>query len=190
MPMGIVSDDDFLKELNKTVPKVNHTPLMPSSPAEIQEIERGRGKGSVEVPDSLRKVIGETAITEGRPAALELARDFGISPSSVSAYTKGATSTASYDERPNVKTIDGARLRIQRRARAKLMLAINGLTPEVIAQAKARDLAGIARDMATVVKTMEPENHKDPSEKSGPTFIFYSPQTKKEESYDVVFAKD
>lgn len=189
MPMGIVSDEDFHKEKDKVSPPPSG--IRPSVPsATIIDTTRGRGEGNVEVPNSLRQIIGETSISEGRQDAVELARNFGISPSSVSAYTRGATSTSSYDERPNSKVIDGAKLKIQRRARAKLMLALKGLTPEKIEQAKARDLAGIAKDMAAVVRTMEPETNSDSAKQNGPTFIFYSPQQRKEETFDVVFAKE
>jgi hypothetical protein len=67
------------------------------------------------------------------------------------------------------------------------MLALKHITPDKLELAKVRDLAGIARDMSAVIKNIEPEDNgpKDPA-KNGPTFIFYSPQFKKEEHFDVV----
>lgn len=188
MPMGIVSDAEFNSELKRNPSTQNET-TMPSARI-IQSPEKGRGIGNVGTPDSLRRIIGETAITDGPSEATQLGKNFGLSQSSVSAYTKGATSTASYDDRPNKDLITGTKLRIQSKARAKLIKSINALTDEKLETAKARDLAGIAKDMAAVIKVMEPESHNDSAKQNGPTFIFYSPQPRKEETYDVVFTKE
>src|SRR5215510_5460530 len=108
MPMGIVSDDDFDREINhlNRKPVVTPPPVIP----EVVDMPRpGRSNGDVNVPDSLRKIIGETSELEGRDAALELASKFGISPSSVSAYANGSTSTASMDKQPNLEHINSAK---------------------------------------------------------------------------------
>lgn len=186
MPMGIVSDKDFEKEVAHTVPTPIETPVT----TVIQPINRGRGAGNVEVPNSLRNVIGDEAATNGRESATELARRFGISQSSVSAYGTGATSTASYAERPNAGVIKEAKERIAKRARGKLMRALNKITDEKLDAANAKDLAGIAKDMSAVVRTMEPEDVKAPTGNNGPTFVFYAPQMRSEEQYAVVHTKE
>jgi hypothetical protein len=68
-------------------------------------------------------------------------------------------------------------------------MALNSLTQEKIESAKAKDIAGVAKDMSVVIKSMEPEGPKV-NGNSGPTFIFYSPQIKREEVYDVVRVKE
>lgn len=191
MPMGIVSDSDFDSELSRV--DSNQKPREESKPvisAEIVDVTRGRPIGSVEVPNSLRKVIGETNVVNGRQEAVDLARNFGISPSSVSAYSVGATSTASYDEQPNNSHIIEVKEKISKRARNKLMLALKHITDDKLGTTKARDLAGIAKDMSAVVKNMEPEQSKTPTGNGGPTFVFYSPQFHKEEHYETVYAKE
>lgn len=193
MPMGIVSDKDFEKELGNSTPKPIEKPVPTNQPitGEIRDVNRGRGENSVEVPNSLRNLIGEESAINGRHAALQLGESFGISPSSVSAYGVGATSTSSYAERPNAPTINGAKERIAKRARGKLMRALHKITDEKLDAANAKDLAGIAKDMSAVVKSMEPETPKGPSENSnGPTFVFYAPQFRKEEHYDIVHVKE
>lgn len=187
MPMGIVSDEDFKKERDNSSP--DRRPLEKPS-AVVVDTTRGRGVGNVEVPDSLRKIIGETSVTDGPAEATQLAANFGISRSSVSAYANGATSTASYDDTPNKNIIKEAREKISRKARGKLMLALRSLTPEAIAMAKAKDIAGIAKDMSAVIRSMEEKSSHDDSGPKGPTFIFYSPQTRKEETFDVVFTRE
>ena len=185
MGMGIVSDEDFNVERAKLIPKVEvHIP-------DIVELERGRGKGNVEVPNSLRNIIGETSITNGRQEAIQLAKQFGISESSASAYTHGATSTSSYDEKPNANVMSRAKERISKRARGKLMLALSKITDDKFEGAKLRDIAGIARDMSVVVKNMEDTN-KDAGNDGKPAvnFIFYAPQPRDEKTFDVIYAKE
>lgn len=196
MPIGIVSDKDFGKELDNIGPK-RETPKSNNernesneSTAEIKDIERGRTKGAIEVPNSLRRIIGDESETNGRQSALELAKSFGISPSSTSAYANGATSTSSYSERPNSDVIDKAKLRVTNRARKRLMLALNHITEEKLENARVRDIAGVARDMSQVMKNMEPKQENERSESSGPTFVFYSPQIRKEETFDVIHVKE
>ncbi len=189
MAMGIVSDKDFEKE-KESLSQSKSTPL-PTSQSKIVSIERGRGEGNIETPDSLRKLIGQTHVNDGRSEAINLAKNFGISQSAAAAYAQGATSTATYNDRPNEPFINTSRKHVQNRALSKLKRALHHITDDKLENAKVRDLAGIARDMATVVKTMEPESDK--SKEGGepkPQFIIYAPQIKKEESYDVIYAKE
>jgi len=194
MPMGVVSDDDFATELTRSESKSSPREVAkPSTPSgQVIDINRGRGMGNVGVPESLQKVIGDTAITDGRQEAVELAKNFGISPSSVSAYSAGATSTASYDEKNAELTnnLDKSRQRVIGRARSKMMQALRYITPDKLESSKARDLAGIAKDMSAVIRNMEPEpGAKDPAT-NGPTFIIMAPQFRDERSYDIIQAKD
>ncbi len=186
--MGIVSEKDFNSELGKVgIDNPNPTKT------KIVDIEHpGRKEGDVNVPDSLRRILGETAISNGRESALEMARQFGISPSSVSAYTQGATSTASYDERPNVDVIIGAKQKIGKLAISKLRKALHQITDEKLAAADVKDISGVAKDMSAIVKNMDSDPNKNQNDdgRKGPTFVFYSPQFRREEHFDVVAAKE
>lgn len=193
MAIGIVSDKDFFKEINNVdIPPKREEKSVPK-PIEglIVDVNKGRGVGNVEVPNGLRNLIGETAITDGRQQSVELARIWGVSESSASAYANGATSTSTYDDRPNSPVINSAKSRVSKRARAKLMLALSKLTDDKMDNASARDLSGIAKDMTVVMKGME-ENPNGPINPNGngPTFIFYSPTFRKEEHYETVLAKE
>jgi len=190
MGMGIVSDKDFDSALDDCVnPKPKSIPV-----AQIVDITRpGRKEGDVNVPDSLRQIIGDTAVTDGRQEAVALAKNFGLSPSAASAYANGATSTASYNDTPNKETIVNAKTRVASRARAKLMLALSKLTADKLDSAKARDLAGIARDMSQVIKNVEPDvapGVGGVNTGGGPAFVFYAPQQREESTYQVIQAKD
>ncbi len=188
MGMGIVSDTDFALEKSKLI-REDAT----SVSATIEQLpSKGRSDGDINVPDSLRKIIGDTATSEGRQEAVALAENFGISASSASAYAVGARSTTSYNDRPNFPVINSARLRIQTKATKKLHQALHALTPEKIGEAKAVEIAAIARSMSAIVKDMEPETPTSPGEvgRQGPTFVFMAPPTMKEESFDVKYVRE
>lgn len=197
MAIGIVSDKDFDSEVTKIVP---HTREESNSESvisgEIIDVNRGRGKGNIEVPNGLRKIIGEESEINGRQSGVELASRFGISPSSTSAYANGATSTASYNNPRNQENgisshINKSKERITKRARNKLMAALNKITDDKLEGAKARDLAGIAKDMSAVIKNMEPEKEQPGNNgMQGPTFVFYAPQFRSEENFGIVHVKE
>lgn len=205
MPMGIVDDSAFESELSSLrdspihkptipfipVPSVSESPTPEVLPAETNT--RGRKPGDVNVPESLRSFIAVTAVNEGRDAALALAKDFGISSSSVSAYSNGATSTKSYND-PNLAlkgTVDKAKKKISIKARKRLNLALEHITEDKLRDAKVRDIAAIAKDMAVVMKSMDPDD--DSTGKivnNGPTFMIYAPPVKSESDYPVIHSRE
>jgi hypothetical protein len=186
MPMGIVSDSEFESEhskLNKTPPKSD------VKEGVVVDIKRGRGD-TPEVPNGLRNLIGITSVNEGRKDALELAKQFGISASSTSAYSKGATSTATYDKTPNGGVINGVKEKIQTKARRKMMLALNHITADKLKDTKPRDLAGIARDMSAIVKDMEPDTVQSADSNQKAPFVVFAPIIKDERNFEVLVVKE
>lgn len=196
MPIGIVSDKDFEAEIKNLGIKQRSETTYPSISdemldrqridAEVVKIEKGRGEGNVEVPNGLRRAIGETAITDGRQEALHLAASFGISPSSVSAYSKGATSTASMSERPNSDIIKNAKQKISKRARGKLLMALKHITEDKLRDAKLTDVASVAKDMSTIAKNMEDGPTNGEGQETSPRFVVYAPQFRQENHYETV----
>ena len=181
MPIGIVSDDDFLLELERVKPQSKVT-ILP-------KVERGRSEGDNNVPDSLRKIIGETAVIDGRQAALGLAGMFGVSASSVSAYTKGATSTTTYDEpKPSILShINKSRNRAIKRASRTLNSALGSITQDKLDYADAKDLSGIAKDMSVIIKNLEPPPSVTPDDGvKAPQFTIYAPTFRDERSFEVI----
>lgn len=169
--LGIVSDDDFDSVLSDL------------SRAEIKEIKKGRGE-KPNTPEVLRDVIAEEGVN-GVPNE-ELAKLFGVSPASVSAYKNGATSTATYNQ-PNdrlQKTVLTVKERIKNKAGKKLRYAIDAMTEDEIACATVVEKATIAKSLATVFKSMEEEVVDQ--NKSGVQFVIFAPQIKKEDDYDVI----
>lgn len=179
MSMGVVSDSDLQAELDSLNKK--------KCESRVITIERGRGHNN-ETPESLRKVIGENVIEEGRAATKELTKAFGLSDSSLSAYTKGATSTATYHDPVFKDHLNRARARIVKKARHTLVQSLNHITDEKLESEKPRDLAGIAKDMSVIIKNIEPESTVEKAQ--GPTFVLYAPRIVKEEIYEVVQARE
>lgn len=203
MPIGIVSDKDFKRELENVDtpigvprPTTSHsshiTESNNSSNGVVEDIKRGRGEGNKEVPESLRDVIGQTAVHYGRQDAIQLAKHFGLSESSASAYAVGATSTATYHDRTNERIARSKEI-ISRKARSKMIMALNALTEEKLALSSPKELSSVARDMAVVHKQMEPtviDTPKEIDKDKGPTFVFYSPQFFKEDKFDRVISPE
>lgn len=178
MPLKIISDEELEKELNNCSVRIE------------QKKVPGRDKGDNNVPESLRKIIGETGATEGRQEALALSSEFGISPSSTSAYTVGATSTASYDKPQDdlLAYVNSRKLGVAKKAQSKLIKALNHITEDKLAMAKPADLATVARAMSHIVKDMEPEQGVDSNK--GPTFVFYAPRVFNEDKFPTVVVNE
>lgn len=179
MPLGIVSDEEFDRQIRE-VPSL--------SDGVIKPIIKGRGEGNVQVPDMLRKIIGENAVEEGNQATKVLTDFLGISDSSMTAYKKGATSTTTYDNpTPTLGShIAKTKQRIAKRASNKLGLALSKITDEKLDAAKAIELSSIAKNLSGIIKDMEPDDtgRRDPS--NGPSIVIFAPQMAKEEVYDVI----
>ena len=144
----------------------------------------GRGN-KTEVPEVIREIVAEEGINgTSNP---ELAKLFGISESSVSAYKHGATSTASYNQ-PDPKLIgrnNSLKDIIKKRAGRKAALAINSITEHEIANATVVEKATVARQMSAIFKDMSIDETS--SNKSAPTQIaIFIPPMKQESDYDVI----
>jgi predicted transcriptional regulator len=168
--MGIVSDSDLELEIKRNGTNGNAEVRVPVPP--------GRKEGDKNVPESLRKVIAQDAIENGRDSAVELARSFGISPSSVSAYTNGATSTTSYHA-PDAglrKHVNGVKERIAGKARRRLKWALNGITEEKLQEASLKTLSTVAKDMSVIIKQMEPDEKGDTDKSTNVQVVLFAPK--------------
>lgn len=190
MAVGLLNDDEFEKEMGryKGFRKESH-PSVPEI-VDIPKESHGRAPGDNNVPDSLRKIIGETAVIDGRQAALSLAREFNISPSSVSAYAKGATSTTTYDtpSKSIFSHINKSRQRAIQRAQKTLNGALSAITQEKLDYSDAKDLSTIAKDCSVIIKNLEPEKIVENQDNGirSPQFVIYAPQFKQENSFESI----
>jgi len=191
MSMGLVNDEDFECELNKGSQSNWNKATSIDLAKIIESPNKGRALGDVEVPESLRKIIGETSELDGRKEAVALAKMFDISESSVSAYAHGSTSTANYNK-PDTEIgsinehINKSKERISNKARSRLFQSLKYITDEKLKKEESvAILSQVARNMATIVKEMEPSVNTN-NENNGIQFIFYSPHIKTEEVYDTI----
>lgn len=179
MPIGIVSDDELREELER---------LSGKKPVLVDIPRAGRKDGDVNVPDSLRALIGEESVINGRQSAIRLAKDFGISPSSVSAYANGATSTKTYDSPSTsiISHINKSRQRAIKRAQKTLNGALTAITQEKLDYADPKDLASIAKDMTVVIKNLEPQQAASEAQQASPQFVIFAPQFRQENSFETI----
>jgi hypothetical protein len=172
MPMGIVSDEDFEKSIAQ---------------AQVKDIKKGRGEEKKNTPDVVRETIARCAIN-GEGTGKEIAEVFGVSPSSVSAYKVGATSTTTYNE-PDSELVDkvlGHKERISKHAVRTALRALREITPEKLSGIKARDLAAIAKDMSAVISDMEPKTQINTNNQQNVQFVFMAPRVKELSEYQTI----
>lgn len=185
MPLGIVSPEDFEKELKEFEDTKNPTGTVTILPS------KGRKEGEPNVPDSLRKLLGDTALTEGRAESLEMAAAFGISKSSVSAYSNGSTSTKTYNDESNPLKgfLRERKNKIAKRASKKLLTAMDKIDDDKLNECSAVELATVSRAMAGIIKDMLPEE-KTVQESSTVQFVMYAPPIAKESNFESVVANE
>lgn len=185
MPMGIVSPEDYEKEQVRLRPQSNK-PL-----AKTEDINKGRGN-TPEVPDVVRETIAKCAIN-GEGTASEIARAFDVSPSSVSAYKVGSHSTTSYNS-PDSNLLDivtSHKAKISKKARARLISALNFITDEKLENTKALDLSSIAKNMSAVIADMDPPPAQiNQNQQNNVQFVFMAPRVRNETEYATIEVND
>jgi len=210
MPLGNVSNEDFEAEVNNSagqplIPtrliKDAEFPLNESVPQEpeivtsdviIKRMGAGRQVGDVNVPQSVRTLLADTTVFEGRREGNQLADVFGVSHGSVGVYATPNSKLAenlSPDIRQDINSfLTGKKEKISKKAIARLSMAMNHITEEKLQDLGAVALGTVAKDMAAVVKSMEPK--EESKQDNNVQFLMYAPQVKNENHYQTVTAKD
>jgi predicted transcriptional regulator len=192
VPIGIVTDEELERELQSYNRKESHPKTIEGTV--VEKPSRGRSDGDKNVPDSLRKIIGEESLLNGRQSALEIASQFGISPSQVSAYAKGATSTATYDSpsKSLISHINKARQRAVKKASRTLNAALGAITQEKLDYTDADKLSGIAKDMSVIIKNLEPSQSsgEESSAVKQPQFVIFAPQFRDERTFEHITVQE
>lgn len=183
MPMGIVTDEDWEKE--KAALERISVPM--PLPPKIIEQNIGRGIGSTEVPEEIRKVIGEVGILDSN-GAKNLAESLGISRQQASAYSNGATSLATYNK-PD-KDLNGflrkRKAKIAGKASSVLRDALSEITIDRLANAKLSEVADVASKMAGIIKNMEEPVDDSKDKKQQQNFVIFAPMIKSEDKFEVI----
>jgi predicted transcriptional regulator len=178
--MGIVDDEMLQEEINR------------NGVREIREVELhipvssvGRALGDLNVPESLRKVIAADAIENGRESAVRLGKSFGISSSSVSAYSNGSTSTASYNDRDKGLQNHNREVKekIAGKARRRLHWSLNEITQDKLKEASLKTLSQVSKDMSVIIKQMEPDPASEIQKNTNVQVVLFAPKTLTEEDF-------
>lgn len=195
---NINSDNQFNPDSNSDTDTNSDTNTDKTSPATIPTIQPilnpGRHTDVNNVPQSLRKILGEEVATNGLRSAMHLAESLGghgISQPTLSTYGRGEISPNHKSDKSNelFEYVNGRKTKITKRALNKLNLAMSLIDEEKLLGCDANELTNVAKGMAQVVKHMEPD--KSDNEKKDPVqFHFYAPQIRNEQHYEVVRAKD
>ena len=180
MALGIVDDDIFEQELgNSKTPEPCAIIVDKTGP--------GRPKETENVPDSIRKIIGDTALESGNKEGQKMARFFGTSEGTIPAYKKGATSMGDYQNPAKAlgKHINKTKERIAKRAANRISMAFDAFTADKLVEATAPELASVIKSLSGVVKDMEPARE---AEERGPAiqFVIHRPPMAREDTFDVI----
>jgi len=209
MPLGVISDELFLQMLTDgsvlspfvSLPTQSPSikpPIIPFSGSPENSVvecvippnKLGRPEGRKEIPSEIRKFIATSAI-EGGETNKEIARIFKVSKDSVNAYKHGATSEATYnkpdgDLAPHVRSV---RQRLVGKAQRVLKSSLNQITDEALSEIGPVRAAGIAKDMSSIIKNLEPQIQDDDDKVTYNT-VFYAPQLAKESDFEYVDVDD
>lgn len=184
MAIGIVSNDEFDKEFNSGLSKSDKSDKVITPELIISPLPTRGRNSKPDTPEVIRNIVGEEGIKGASISSLM--NDFALSQASVSAYKNGAVSTASYDT-PNEKLanhLGKVKDKIKRRATNKLMQSLDVITPEKLAELKPNQASQVAKDMAVIVRTMEPDSSSNGDGKT--PFVVFAPQIKIESDYPVI----
>jgi len=197
MPLGIVSPEEFEKEKNNSLVDITSRKpnpedsdiTMPIVTSDVlQSPGVGRDLGVPNVPQSLRKILGEATAVEGLRSAMELAKGFGISQPTASTYARGEVSPGTKNQ-DLLHHINSKKTKISKRALGKLNMALNHIDDTKLQSCDAVELSNIAKNMAAVSNQMTPDNG-DGVKPDPVQFHFYAPQVRQENHYETVTAKD
>ena len=145
-------------------------------------IKRGKSKGDDYLDEEKRKEIATLALTSGMTNE-EVAEFCRVHPQTVSSFKNGEVANGTETNEELKEHVIEVKGEIQSAAKNKLLLAIEAITDEKIHSAKVRDIAGIARDMSSVIKNM--------SDNGGLTVqnnkvVIYQPRIRDDDDFDVI----
>jgi hypothetical protein len=198
MPLGIITEEELLAELNKGTDVSNqqnnavsnqHDPSRPNNTSIMPLITPGRPEGKGNIPDVVKKVIAEEFLNGA--SHKEITAAFNVSQPVTTASAKGLSNSSPGAEiNPELKNhVVKIRNRIVRKASNKLTLALDQITQDKLNDLSPRDSSAIAKDMSQIIRNLEPEKEGGGKGNSA-QFIYFAPQQKSLNDYDVVTVKD
>ena len=217
MPLGIMSNKEFeserlnsdnsyinehtkqdIIEQNNITPRApeqapqNPDPIITSDILTIKSA--GRHNDVNNIPQSLRKILGEEVAINGLASAKLLAESLGgISQPTLNTYARGEISPGQNSNESNelLAYVNQRKTKITKKALNKINLAMTLIDEDKLSECNALQLSQVAQSMSNVVRNMEPtRQNTDDKKDNNVQFHFYAPQIKNEQHYEVVTAKD
>jgi hypothetical protein len=187
MPLGVITEEELLAELNGSKTTTEIPRALDKSIVDIPSV--GRPADRPNIPDVVKKVIAEAKLDGA--SNKELIAAFNVSAPTINAASQGMSSSdKNATENPALTDhVKKVKTRIIKRASSKLMTALGEITPEKLSDCSARDNAAIAKDMSQIIRNMEPKEFGD-GPKNAAQFIFMAPQQKPIDAYEVVTVQD
>jgi len=191
-PVTIDTSNDT--EIIESSPRASIIPEIVTSDMIRNPTGAGRHKDVSNVPQSLRKIIAEESIEHGNKSAKYLLSKLGVTLSqpTLSAYKSGNVSPnndVSIRDNDLLEYINQRKGRVGKRALNKLNLALTHLDEAKLSGLEAKELSGVAKDMAIIVDKMQPTKRDE--EKVAPVqFVIMAPTINNESHYQTVKAKD
>lgn len=177
--MPFISDEDIDSRLTSSDNLVKRL--------EIHRCGKGHGNKE-EVPPEIKSLIADISNEPGVNGT-ELAKTFGVSQGLVSLTKNGMTSQGRHPElfeavQKKKNQVEGKRAEAEELAIDAVVESLGLLTNKIPDIAKPKELASIARDMATVADKIR---GRSSGEKDTQVHVhLYAPQMKKVEDYEVI----
>jgi len=211
MPLGILSDEEFAKELEIYKDEVRKPIVEINNELEVEEDKltnqdkasvinnsiarvgveykdipvQGRNPGDVNKPDTLRNVIAQCKI-EGATNR-ELKEVFNVSDSAIHAYENAKTSTSSNKvDKRLAKFVRAVRCSVTRKASRKMIAAIDAISDEKILELKGTELSVLAKNMSSIIADQEEKSAKLVDNSNKIQFNIFVPPQKSVSDYEVI----
>lgn len=165
-------DARLSSERNVLNPEANFKIIRPGKPGRKPDVPNMEHETHVEV-GALARLLPHKNVAE----------TFDISTQTVSNLTNGKTDGRTKDE-ILLHDINEKLAPVASKAIDKLVMSLDLLGKEKLANSKATELSKVAKDMASIADMARPVVKDENTNK--PQFIFYAPRFHKEEFYDTV----
>lgn len=143
--------------------------------AEVEVVEDLGPRAKMD--DQERYNVIMAAIASGRTQA-EIAREFGLSESTVSRLVRGERGSPELQHRVDEKVH-----KISDAAIDRVLAAVNVITDDKLAKSSPKEAASVAKDLTTVIEKISNRHKKD---NSGTKVIIVRPQLGEIDDYEVV----
>jgi|TARA_B110000263_G_scaffold245405_1_gene254925 hypothetical protein len=183
--MGLITNEEAERKLTdpsnlfRQIPSEEDAEFAPEDKTSVEKLHRGGRTGQPNMTVKDRQTVGAISASVGPAKAAELT---GVSLEHARQLGMGQVSGKKDEALKQV--VEEVSETVREVALSKVMGCLNLITSDKLGEIKtARELSGVAKDMASVAKQVV---DRDAKKNSQQTIIFYSPNQREEEAYEVV----